>query len=498
MQLFWGDIHNHCGISYGYGSLENALRNASNHLDFCAVTGHAMWSDMFEENEDTEFVIGYCNEGFTKFKSLWEKHVKQLVQKSNTQEFVAFQGYEMHSREFGDHHVISPDDEMPLIYCDAPREFVEKCSCRILTVAHHIGYLPNYRGIDWEKHDENITPLIEVCSKHGCAMSETAPYAYYHTMGPRDGRNTIYEGLRLGKHIGFIGSTDHHAGFPGSYGDGKMAVWAEERSRDSIFEAMLARRVYAVTGDRIQCEFSINGNPMGSIIKDCTKERNISYDIIACYPIDKIVLYKNLKPIDIVEGLLLENNLKDRKFKLRVEMGWGDNSDELYRWDGRISIEGGTCLDVEPCFRGRSVLAPDSLSTDGYDYVNDLDSKIVTVAEQSIVWQCFTLKNPTTLHPQTSAVILEIEGGMDTLLDIEINDKKRRVSIGELIEYGFGEQMEEYSAQAYKVHPIITESNYRVKKNITDFSNEGTKDYYHLEVIQRNGSCAFVSPVYCE
>lgn len=24
MNIYWGDLHNHCGITYGFGSLENA------------------------------------------------------------------------------------------------------------------------------------------------------------------------------------------------------------------------------------------------------------------------------------------------------------------------------------------------------------------------------------------------------------------------------------------------------------------------------------------
>ena len=43
---FYGDLHNHCGISYGHGSLENALRNATLPLDFVSITGHAYWPDM--------------------------------------------------------------------------------------------------------------------------------------------------------------------------------------------------------------------------------------------------------------------------------------------------------------------------------------------------------------------------------------------------------------------------------------------------------------------
>lgn len=46
MNRYWGDLHNHCGITYGYGSLKHALDRAKSHLDFCAVTGHAMWPDI--------------------------------------------------------------------------------------------------------------------------------------------------------------------------------------------------------------------------------------------------------------------------------------------------------------------------------------------------------------------------------------------------------------------------------------------------------------------
>ena len=69
----------------------------------------------------------------------------------------------------------------------------------------------------------------------------------------------IYEGLKRGKQFSFVASTDHHAGFPGSYGDGMAAVWAEEKTKESIWKALKAGRTYAVTGDRIRCRFDING-----------------------------------------------------------------------------------------------------------------------------------------------------------------------------------------------------------------------------------------------
>ena len=34
LSAYYGDLHNHCAISYGHGSLEEALRNARAQLDF--------------------------------------------------------------------------------------------------------------------------------------------------------------------------------------------------------------------------------------------------------------------------------------------------------------------------------------------------------------------------------------------------------------------------------------------------------------------------------
>lgn len=38
--LYWGDMHAHCSISYGQSSLEKALSRARSHLDFCSITAH--------------------------------------------------------------------------------------------------------------------------------------------------------------------------------------------------------------------------------------------------------------------------------------------------------------------------------------------------------------------------------------------------------------------------------------------------------------------------
>lgn len=494
MNIYWGDIHNHCGITYGYGSLQNALAAAANHLDFCAITGHAMWPDMHERTEDTAFVVDFHNRGFQKLRDHWPE-VNGAMAAANSDRLVTFQAYEMHSSHYGDHHLVSPDDALPLIYRDSPRELKEDCGCRSLTVAHHIGYTPGYRGINWDEYDETVTPLVEVCSKHGCAMSETAAYPYYHNMGPRDSRNTVYEGLKRGHRFGFVGSTDHHAGYPGSYGDGKLAVLAEKKDRESIWDALVNRRTYAVTGDRIRCAFDVNGAVMGSIVNHTSSAREIHYAVEACYPIDKIVIYRNLEPIRIVEGLLLKPQAADRRYKVRVETGWGNNADSLYRFDCSAGIENGRLLGIEPCFRGRSVLAPSAEDNASQDDINQIDNQILHRGETDTAWRCETVKNLSTLHPQTCAVVLEIEGTPDTKVRLSINGQETSHTVRELTAAGYSSHMKPYHSQAYKIHTAISTSQYMIEDTFTDMAS-GPRDFYHMEVSQQNGHWAYVTPVY--
>ena len=133
-----------------------------------------------------------------------------------------------------------------------------------LLIPHHIGYRQGYRGINWATFSPELSPVVEIMSMHGCSESDDAPYPMLHTMGPRDGGSTYQHGLALGHVVGAIGSTDHHSAHPGSYGHGRVAVWAESLTRQAVLAARRSRRCYALTGDRIDLRLSINGAEMGS------------------------------------------------------------------------------------------------------------------------------------------------------------------------------------------------------------------------------------------
>ena len=491
MPIYWGDLHNHCGISYGYGSLENALAAARGHLDFCAVTGHAMWHDMHPSRPETAFVVGFHRKGFAKLAARWDE-VRRLVEEANQPgEFVTFQSYEAHSSEFGDHHILSPSPDLPLLEPDAPAALMGRLSVTAIAVPHHTAYVPGYRGINWDAYEQDMSPVVEIYSKHGSGLRDDGPYPYLHTMGPRDGRNTAEAGLRRGHHFGLIASTDHHAGFPGSYGDGRVAVLAADKTREAIWEALLARRCYAVTGDKIQCEFAVDGVTMGGVAP-ASDRAELVLDVVGCDRLDQVVLYRNAQPWRVVGGPQLTSSAPASRFKVRLEMGWGRSPDP-YGWQGIARVTGGTIVDVEGCFRGVSRLAPSEELGDDSG-VNALRQAILDRSSDEVAWECTSFANVSTLHPQTAAIVLEIEGDADTLLAVEANGVQLQQTLGELCERGVAQHTRPWASEALLLHRAVPARAYQISE-VWELGRTEPGDTWYVEVRQANGQYAWLSPV---
>lgn len=495
MKLLFGDIHDHCGISYGYGSLENALKNALSHLDFVAVTGHAFWPDIPPVTPDTEFLVSFHKKGFEKLKGNYEGN-KEIFEKYNKEgSFTTFIGYEMHSHHYGDHHIVSGDMSIPLLTdATSPREFYEETKNYKDTVIipHHIAYAPEYRGIDWDEYDDSLFPVVEVISKHGCSMSDTHPFPYYHNMGGRDSRNTVYRGLEKGKVFGFVGSTDHHAGYPGSYGDGALAVYSEENDRKSIIDAIKKRRTYAINGDKIKASFSVDSNIMGSVVKKGAKKHLVEYSAELSYFLDKIVIYRDKVPLHIINGETLRTVDEKGRYKIRLEFGWGGKKD-LLDWNFRAEVEGGRFVGLEKCFRGRSVLAPQ----EGVEVPGDcnaIENRAEIVSDTVVEGKVQTAKNANPTTPATSMVVLEVEGNLDTLLKVNVNGREVELKLRDCIENSRNYPVGITNSPAFKIHQLLPSSQYLVKGSFEDECEEASS--YWMEIFQKNGSVAFISPVF--
>jgi hypothetical protein len=90
----------------------------------------------------------------------------------------------------------------------------------------------------------------------------------------------LRDALRRGCHVGVVASSDGHDGHPGNAqsplvkhhhlfhhcGSGWLGVLSEKLERQSVFDALYARRCYGTTGVPIGLAFEVDGQPMGSVL----------------------------------------------------------------------------------------------------------------------------------------------------------------------------------------------------------------------------------------
>ena len=495
--LFFGDIHNHCGISYGHGALEDALKNAKMQLDFVSITGHSFWPDMPKPEGHLKEVVDYHVKGFNKLEKRWPGYLETIDTYNISNEFVTFPSYEMHSIIHGDYVVYCRDRINPMVKPNTFEELQEfvreqnEVGFKCFIVPHHIGYAQGYRGINWKTFNEYVSPLVEILSMHGCAESDEAPFHYLHTMGPRNGNSTMQGGLAEGHHFGVIGSTDHHSGHPGSYGYGAAAVWAENLSRESIWNALEQGRTYAISGDKIQLEYSINGSAMGSILPFAA-DRSIDISVKGVDSLDRVEIVKNnrvLKRYDYINHS--DINTKDSyKGKVNIAVGWGEKGIEQ-NWDVHIKMNEGEIISSEPHFHGTDVVAPEDKHESNYRFTHIKKDNNSEFHFSSSTWG-----NSTSTTDGTQGVVLEIEGNLNSKLNIIINDQTFNISIMDIISASQSHYLGGFLTGALHVGRFIPEDEYTKVINLTDIDNGKREDFYYVRVGQRNNQWAWSTPIW--
>ena len=206
------------------------------------------------------------------FRPDWEMICRLVKQYHEPGRFVTFAGYEWtgdHTR-WGDHNVFYPFDDPPLdVSMNIDDLYANLREVGGIAIPHHCGYLSGQRAKDWDHYDEELSPVVEVYSVHGSSEGCNTPIGMFRngSMGPRVSGATVQDALARGYRLGIIASGDNGTGFAGRWGWGLVAVKAAELTREAIWDAIMNRRVYGVTGDRIKLEYALEGAEMGSVLQ---------------------------------------------------------------------------------------------------------------------------------------------------------------------------------------------------------------------------------------
>jgi hypothetical protein len=492
MSAYVGDIHSHCGISYGHGTIEDAYSNARLQLDFASVTGHASWHDMPDEPEHAR---SYHEECFANLRRQWE-HVQDVTE--NVHEdgaFVSLLSFEWHSMTYGDHCVYYKSGRGPLDPAGAKSLEELRQELRHLgaggleafAIPHHIGYRSDRRGINWTTYTEEFSPVVEMMSMHGCGEYDNAPRNYLHTMGPRDAGSMAQRGLELGHTFGFIGSTDHHSAHPGSYGYGRAMVWADELTRDGIWDGIRSRRTYAVTGDRIMLATSVNGAVMGTRTK-VPGIREIAVDVVGGDSVDYVEVVRNGEVISRVAP----NRVSEVRFDgvLSVSVGWGEVGVKV-DWDVELEVGGGRILAVEPRLHGNDVVAPSDREPDSFFFSSwrQIDDHRVTLVSE-------TRGNPNVVTDATQQIALHVVGDERTVLTGRFNGVEMCYSISDLLLGSRVSYLGGFLTGAMTMHQAVPRTARAVMLELEDAGSGADRDWYYARVRQHNDQYAWSSPTW--
>lgn len=298
LQIFFGDLHGHSFDSDGHGRPQDFYRYCRDAaaLDFCALTDH----------------------DFMMTDEIWLENGKTTDRFNQNGEFVTFRAYEWSGMTDvgGDHNVFFRSDISPLFRSrsyydyrnlqayhgsepqvnfieDLYNALLQKLSSDDVMMIPHWGGRP--ANPNW--HNGRIEKNIEIFSDH------------------KRSHDWAYSFLNMGYRLGIIASGDNHTGRPGygflknpfaqaepiEIGTALVAVIAKELSRDSIFDALISRRTYATSGDRILLDVSMGSEFMGGK-GSSARVTPLEYSVEGTDEIDRIEIMRNSAVVDVIPG----------------------------------------------------------------------------------------------------------------------------------------------------------------------------------------------------
>lgn len=512
LSLFWGDMHTQFKQQWTKVSLpkfiEDSFKHARDYLDFYAIAYYPAF--VFEFAGLNVESVGWHD----RFAPEWELVCRLVKKYHEPGRLVTFPGYEWTGdrRYWGDHNVFYPYDDPPLDLTMALPELYDNLrAAGGIAIPHHTAYSLHERGKDWDCWDEELSPFAEILSSHGSSEGCDTPIGMpvNLSMGPRTSGGSIQDGLARGYRLGIIASGDNPAGFPGRHGWGLMGCYAEQLTRESLWEGFLARRVYGVIGDRIRLDFRLNSGFMGDVVRTKGAAR-VSAEVVGSQAIDRIELIKNNRVVETHchNGSWRVPRSGTTRVKVQIQHGWGPASQNGFkvtekRWDATLRTDRAKILSVEKCFThgGQGVVSHSA---------RECRYKLRTTPR---------VGGPAPGNMQS--VIFEIEGRVDGRVTLECDGVTESWTLRELMERShlivLREQVErmvrrqrgvrvgdcpnledtiQHNAYKIKLHRAAPERGYTARLTFRD--EKPGRGFYYVRASQLNGQYAWSSPIWVE
>ncbi len=341
LQRYWGDLHAQTEATVGTGTEQEYFTFARDQarIDFASHQGN----DFQMTDED------------------WDRLNRVVAQFHVDHGFVVFPGYEWSANTpaGGDRNVFYREEGMPIIRSShwqvpqVPEDDVtpahpadvffqrlrEKVDLNKVLVGSHVGG----RYADIRRYfDPQLAPLVELVSCWGVFEW------------------LLWDAFDAGHVVGVMCNSDGHKGRPGAegpgagkfgIGSGLTCALAVSLTRTAIFDALHQRRCYGTTGPRIDLDFQIDGQPMGSVVNVALAsppDRSLHLTATACCPepIEAMILYRGREPVQVLRPAAFDQ-LGDSRY---VRVAWRGarmrGRGRRVDWSGSLHAEDARILDV--------------------------------------------------------------------------------------------------------------------------------------------------------
>ncbi|MFW6189466.1 MAG: hypothetical protein ACOC7T_03450 [Planctomycetota bacterium] len=315
-RLYWGDIHMHTVVG-------------NCHPDTCKSPDFGYWYAREAALTDFGSATDHLR-GIHRLDGNWEELKRSARQNHQPGRFVTLLAFESsHATGYGgDNNIYYGVDEADFFWKDredmtgiAPKvgldelwAWLDEQGAPYVSIPHHTGRAGKYRDFENRWHNPERETVLEVFSWWG--SSEGRLDDIYLKDGKSDRRSYWRDALELGHRYGAICSSDTHTTTPATpltttpenyhypqlrlNAQGVAAIYADELTREGIFESLLNRRCYGTTWWRPVIEFDVSGVKMGRVGEADARVRErraVRASVATSRPRTQVTLYRNNEPI---------------------------------------------------------------------------------------------------------------------------------------------------------------------------------------------------------
>jgi hypothetical protein len=292
--VLWGDLHRHSSVSRCSLGREPAPpdRWASGRdvqlCDFMALTDHCSHMDPL---------------------AWWQ--LDKLVWLYASDRFCTLSGFEWSTKKWGHHNVILPDRLFPLVESNMSLKKLYRAlpAGRAVTIPHHSAH-PRY-AVPFDECEDGHSRLIEVYQ----AMRGSFEFDGCFKQAPTATALGCFalDALQQGRKCGFIASSDH------GFGQAFACVLAERLDRESVFEALLARRTYGATSKGILVDFRVNDAVMGEEV-EVAEDPRVLLSVRGTADLAEVAVFKNGRELQSIgRRAVLPNRFAPMRLVVRLD-----------------------------------------------------------------------------------------------------------------------------------------------------------------------------------